>query len=172
MPEETLGGQEDEGPRLGAEGLASQEMEILGRSGRVGHLHIPFGTQLEKPFRSRRRVLGPLSFVPMGKQKSQASSLAPFCPTRCKELVDDDLGDVHEIPELSFPQDEIRIRPDLVAVLETQDRRQEPQRGGWLMAEFGRGHYTYFAYAIHRQVPYGVAGPYRIFANLLSLGQR
>ena len=61
--------------------------------------------------------------------------------------------------------------PAYVAMIETQDRRQEPQRGGWLMAEFGRGHYTYFAYAIHRQVPYGVAGPYRIFANLLSLGR-
>ena len=58
-----------------------------------------------------------------------------------------------------------------VPMIETQDEGQEPQRGGWLTAQYGRGHYTYFAYAIHRQVPYSVAGAYRIFANVLSLGR-
>ena len=58
-----------------------------------------------------------------------------------------------------------------VPMIETQDQGQEPQRGGWLTAQYGRGHYTYFAYAIHRQVPYSVPGAYRIFANLLSLGR-
>ena len=57
-----------------------------------------------------------------------------------------------------------------VPLIETQDQGQEPQKGGWLTAQYGEGYYTYFAYAIHRQVPYGVPGPYRIFANLLSLG--
>ena len=58
-----------------------------------------------------------------------------------------------------------------VPMIETQDQGQEPQRGGWLTAQYGRGHYTYFAYAIHRQVPYSVPGAYRIFANVLSLGR-
>ncbi len=57
-------------------------------------------------------------------------------------------------------------------LLETHDRNQAPQRGGWLTAQFGRGRYTYFAYALHRQLPYGVPGAYRILANLLSLGRR
>ncbi|MDE0105353.1 MAG: PIG-L family deacetylase [Bryobacterales bacterium] len=56
-------------------------------------------------------------------------------------------------------------------LIETQDEGQDPQRGGWLTAPYGNGHYTYFAYAIHRQVPYSVPGPYRIFANVLSLGR-
>ena len=51
------------------------------------------------------------------------------------------------------------------------DRGQKPQRGGWLHARYGRGHYTYFAYALHRQLPYGVPGAYRLVANLLSLGK-
>ncbi len=59
-----------------------------------------------------------------------------------------------------------------VPMIETHDRGQEPQRGGWLVADYGKGHYTYFAYAVHRQVPYAVPGMYRIFANLLSLGKR
>lgn len=36
---------------------------------------------------------------------------------------------------------------------------------------FSKGHYTYFAYALHRQLPYGVPGAYRLLANLLSLGR-
>ncbi len=55
-------------------------------------------------------------------------------------------------------------------MIETQDTGQEPQRGGWVTAPFGAGHYTYFAYAVHRQLPYSVQGAYRIFANVLSLG--
>jgi len=57
-------------------------------------------------------------------------------------------------------------------VLATWDRGQAPQRGGWLQASYGKGQYTYFAYALHRQLPYGVPGAYRLLANLLSLGAR
>jgi len=56
-------------------------------------------------------------------------------------------------------------------MIETHDQGQPPQRGGWLTANYGRGHYTYFAYAFHRQLPYGVAGAYRLLANLLSIGK-
>jgi LmbE family N-acetylglucosaminyl deacetylase len=55
-------------------------------------------------------------------------------------------------------------------MLSTWDQGQTPQKGGWLHAKYGKGHYTYFAYAFHRQLPYGVAGAYRLLANLLSLG--
>jgi LmbE family N-acetylglucosaminyl deacetylase len=56
-------------------------------------------------------------------------------------------------------------------IIATHDTGQPPQQGGWLTAEVGKGHYTYFAYALHRQLPYGVAGAYRILANLLSLSR-
>ena len=56
-------------------------------------------------------------------------------------------------------------------MLSTYDSGQAPQKGGWLHAKYGTGHYTYFAYAFHRQLPYGVPGAYRLLANLLSLGQ-
>jgi hypothetical protein len=55
-------------------------------------------------------------------------------------------------------------------MLATWDQGQAPQSGGWLYARHGKGHYTYFAYAFHRQLPYGVPGAYRLLANLLSLG--
>ncbi len=56
-------------------------------------------------------------------------------------------------------------------LIATHDQGQAPQRGGWLTAVYGKGHYTYFAYAFHRQLPYGVPGAYRLLANLLSLGK-
>jgi LmbE family N-acetylglucosaminyl deacetylase len=57
-------------------------------------------------------------------------------------------------------------------MLATWDKGQPPQKGGWLHARYGKGHYTYFAYAFHRQLPYGVPGAYRLLANLLSMGER
>jgi LmbE family N-acetylglucosaminyl deacetylase len=54
-------------------------------------------------------------------------------------------------------------------IIATWDRGQPPQKGGWLHARYGKGNYTYFAYALHRQLPYGVPGAYRIVANLLAL---
>jgi hypothetical protein len=56
-------------------------------------------------------------------------------------------------------------------MIATYDSGQPPQKGGWLHAKYGTGHYTYFAYAFHRQLPYGVPGAYRLLANLLSLNR-
>ncbi len=53
-------------------------------------------------------------------------------------------------------------------LVECHDTGQTPQQGGWLMADVGDGQFTYFAYAIHRQAPFGVPGALRIFANVLS----
>lgn len=59
--------------------------------------------------------------------------------------------------------------PHYEALLSTQDPGQEPQKGGLLYAPYGRGVYVYNAYAFYRQLPEGVPGAYRIFANLVSL---
>ncbi len=59
--------------------------------------------------------------------------------------------------------------PRYTAMIATWDKGQAPQQGGWLQARYGKGSYTYFAYAFHRQLPYGVPGAYRLLANLLSI---
>ena len=61
--------------------------------------------------------------------------------------------------------------PRYVPLLETHDERQSPQRGGLLIAEYGKGTYVYNAYAFHRQLPRGVEGAFRLYVNLLSLGK-
>jgi LmbE family N-acetylglucosaminyl deacetylase len=61
--------------------------------------------------------------------------------------------------------------PRYVALTEVHDPEQDPQRGGLLIAKTGKGSYVYVAYALYRQLPEGVPGAYRLFANLLSLGK-
>jgi LmbE family N-acetylglucosaminyl deacetylase len=57
--------------------------------------------------------------------------------------------------------------PAYTALVETHDTGQAPQEGVWVTAPVGEGRYTYVALALHRQLPYGVPGAYRILANLL-----
>jgi LmbE family N-acetylglucosaminyl deacetylase len=60
------------------------------------------------------------------------------------------------------------------ALLETHDPaedQQDPQKGGLLLARYGKGAYIYDAFALYRQLPSGVPGAYRIVANLISLGR-
>jgi LmbE family N-acetylglucosaminyl deacetylase len=57
------------------------------------------------------------------------------------------------------------------APIETHDPEQAPQKGGLLIARYGKGVYVYDAFALYRQLPSGVPGAYRILANLVSLGK-
>jgi LmbE family N-acetylglucosaminyl deacetylase len=54
-------------------------------------------------------------------------------------------------------------------LLESHDRQQPPQRGGLMYARHGKGTFVYAAYAFYRQLPAGVQGGYRLFANIISL---
>jgi LmbE family N-acetylglucosaminyl deacetylase len=54
-------------------------------------------------------------------------------------------------------------------LLESHDRQQLPQKGGLMYAQYGQGTFVYAAYAFYRQLPAGVQGGYRLFANLISL---
>jgi LmbE family N-acetylglucosaminyl deacetylase len=61
--------------------------------------------------------------------------------------------------------------PQYQALLETHDPGQADQKGGLMYAKYGKGVYVYCAYAFYREMPEGVPGAYRIFANLVSLGK-
>lgn len=61
--------------------------------------------------------------------------------------------------------------PRFTPLLESADPGEGPQQGGELYAEYGEGRFVYTAYAWFRQLPAGVPGAYRQFANLISLSQ-
>ena len=59
-----------------------------------------------------------------------------------------------------------------IPLLECHDREQAPQKGGLMYAQYGKGTFVYAAYAFYRQLPAGVQGGYRLFANIVSLKKR
>ncbi|HEV2960920.1 MAG TPA: NEW3 domain-containing protein [Candidatus Angelobacter sp.] len=55
-------------------------------------------------------------------------------------------------------------------LLSSHDPGESPQKGGLLMAQYGKGVYIYSGYAFFRQLPAGVPGAIRLFVNLVSTG--
>jgi hypothetical protein len=56
-----------------------------------------------------------------------------------------------------------------VPMLEMHDPGSPPLTGGLLIAPLGRGTYVYTGLSFFRELPAGVVGAYRLFANLLGL---
>jgi LmbE family N-acetylglucosaminyl deacetylase len=61
--------------------------------------------------------------------------------------------------------------PRYQSLIETHDPDQPPQKGGLLVAHYGKGLYIYDAFALYRQLPSGIPGAYRLLANLVSAGK-
>jgi hypothetical protein len=57
------------------------------------------------------------------------------------------------------------------AILSCNDPNEKPLDGGLLVAKSGKGFFIYTSYSWFRQLPAGVPGSYRLFANMLSLGK-
>jgi LmbE family N-acetylglucosaminyl deacetylase len=56
-------------------------------------------------------------------------------------------------------------------ILELADPGEAPVKGALLVAQQGKGWFVYTGLAFFRQLPAGVPGAYRLFANLVSLGK-
>ena len=56
-------------------------------------------------------------------------------------------------------------------MLACNDPGETPLKGGLLVAKYGKGYFVYTGLAWFRQLPEGVPGAYRLFANLVSLGK-
>ncbi len=61
--------------------------------------------------------------------------------------------------------------PKYETPLETHDQGKPELPGGMLYARYGKGAYIFTAYSWFRELPAGVPGAYRIFANLISAGK-
>jgi hypothetical protein len=56
-------------------------------------------------------------------------------------------------------------------LFETHDPNEKPQLGSTLYARYGKGVYIFTAFSFFRELPAGVPGAYRLFANFLSAGK-
>ena len=57
-------------------------------------------------------------------------------------------------------------------VISSHDPNENALDGGILWAKYGKGHYIYSSYDWFRELPAGVPGAYRLFANMLSIGKK
>jgi len=56
-------------------------------------------------------------------------------------------------------------------LLACHDPGEQPQQGGLLRAQYGKGTYIYTGYSFFRQLPAGVPGAVRLYLNILSAGR-
>jgi LmbE family N-acetylglucosaminyl deacetylase len=57
------------------------------------------------------------------------------------------------------------------ALISSNDKGEEPKNGGLLVAKYGKGYYVYTGLSFFRELPEGVPGAYKLFANMVSLGK-
>lgn len=69
---------------------------------------------------------------------------------------------------LYFPE---KWSKEFEPVLSMHDKGESALEGSLLVAKYGKGHYVYTGLSFFRELPEGVSGAYRLFANLLSLGK-
>jgi hypothetical protein len=118
------------------------------------------------------------------------SSGGQTVPTLSHDRVTDETAPVH----LLAPDDPVFTRPNRITdadwegwvqerglyfarswdpgyrpLLETHDPGDAPLEGGLLAAKVGKGTYVYTGLSFFRQLPAGVPGAFRLFANLLAL---
>jgi hypothetical protein len=61
--------------------------------------------------------------------------------------------------------------PAFEALLSMNDKGETAKDGSLLVARYGSGYYIYTGLSFFRELPEGVAGAYKLFANLVSIGK-
>ena len=61
---------------------------------------------------------------------------------------------------------------EFTPILSMHDKGETAKTGSLLVAKYGKGNYIYTGLSFFRELPAGVPGAYRLFANMLSLGNQ
>ena len=119
-------------------------------------------------------------------------NLAPYPLKLSRDRVTDEFSEI----QLLAPKHEVLNRPNKITqtdfenwvqerglyfpnewdekftpILGMNDKDYPLTKGSLLIAEHGKGHYIYTGLSFFRELPAGVPGAYRLFANLLSIGK-
>ncbi|MFD2587130.1 PIG-L family deacetylase [Croceitalea marina] len=60
---------------------------------------------------------------------------------------------------------------EFTPILSMNDEGENPKTGSLLVAPYGKGNYIYTGLSFFRELPAGVPGAYKLFANMLSIGK-
>ena len=103
-------------------------------------------------------------------EKSTVSFLAPENPVLNKpnKITTADFDGWVQERGLYFPD---KWDDHFTPILAFSDPSEAPQKGALLVAQYGKGYFIYTGLSFFRQLPAGVSGAYRLFANLVSIGK-
>lgn len=101
-------------------------------------------------------------------EKASPTFLAPENPllNSPNKITLDDFDEWVQERGLYFPN---QWDEHFTPVLSFSDPGEAPLKGALLVTQYGKGHYIYTGLGFFRQLPAGVPGAYRLFANLLSI---
>jgi hypothetical protein len=127
-----------------------------------------------------------------GRGNQDFSSMAPYPMRLSRDRVSEEDATVTILtpdhPVLNFPNkirtedfnDWVQERglyfPDqwddaYIPLLEMHDSGESDKKGSILVAPLGKGHYIYTGLSFFRELPAGVPGAFKLFANMLSIGK-
>ncbi len=103
-------------------------------------------------------------------EQSKVSFLAPEHPVlnEPNKITQADFNGWVQERGLYFPN---QWDPAFTPILEMNDPGEASSQGALLVAPYGKGYYIYTGLSFFRELPAGVSGAYRLFANLLSIGK-
>ena len=87
---------------------------------------------------------------------------------RPNKITDSDFDGWVQERGLYFPNEWSK---EFTPILAMNDKEYPQTKGSLLIAKHGKGHYIYTGLSFFRELPAGVPGAYRLFANLLSIGK-
>jgi LmbE family N-acetylglucosaminyl deacetylase len=132
----------------------------------VAQYNRPNGLQASKlaPFNLR------LSDVRVTDENAPVTFLAPDHPvlTTPNKIAETDMKGWVQERGIYFPS---QWDEHFTPILASGDPGETPLKGGLLVAKHGRGYFVYTGLVFFRELPAGVPGAYRLFANLVSLGK-
>lgn len=127
-----------------------------------------------------------------GRWSKQFENIAPYNLTLSRDRVTDETAAVNIIANnhslVNFPntikesdfngwvQERGLYFPkewssEFTPILSMSDEGEDPKDGSLLVAPHGEGHYIYTGLSFFRELPAGVSGAYKLFANMLSVGK-
>ena len=127
-----------------------------------------------------------------GRWAAQFENIAPYSMTLSRDRVTDENSRVdiiaknHEL--INFPNTIVAKDFDgwvqerglyfpsewaneFTPILSMNDEGETPKKGSLLVAPYGKGYYIYTGLSFFRELPAGVLGAYKLFANMLSVGK-
>ncbi len=104
------------------------------------------------------------------EENSKVTFLAPDHPVLNypNKITQLDFEDWVQERGLYFPD---KWGDEYTPILRWNDKGESQKDGALLIASYGKGHYVYTGISFFRQFPAGVSGAFRLFTNIISLGE-